>query len=116
MNSSRSTSPGCSGGNLVICSSSVIVDDFDVFGGAVVPHEANPDPVVDPDCVLSRPGVKERVQFVPWRTSQVPKLVCGLHHSKLTASNLDKVSREALRALALVDRLRYLVPEAPDWH
>src|SRR5262245_39979576 len=117
MNSSRSTSPGCIGGSFFIGALlSVVVDDLNTFCAAVLPDKANSNSAVHPDRMLPGTVLLKAVQLVSGRTIQIPQLLCGLDHPKLAATYLNKVGREALGTLALVDRLRHLVPKAPDRH
>jgi hypothetical protein len=44
----------------------MIVHDLDFGGIALVPFEANPIPVVDPDAVLANPASLESLQMQAW--------------------------------------------------
>jgi len=51
--------------------SSVIVDDLHVVGVAVLPGEADPSLVVDPDAELAAAITLQRLEVVPWRHAEV---------------------------------------------
>src|SRR5262249_20649460 len=100
----------------MVCSSSVVVSDLNALGAVVLPYEANPNFTVHPDRVLPRTIPVERMQLLSGRAIQVPKFLRSLYHSEFASGHLNQASGKALGALAVVDRLRNLVPEAPDRH
>src|SRR4028118_1707755 len=64
---SRRISPGCTGGSrrlfaMVAPRTLVIVDDLHVLRVAVLPDEADPVLIVDPDTVLSAPAARHHFQ------------------------------------------------------
>src|SRR5262245_3529080 len=84
MKSSISTSPGWIGANLLISfTSSVVVDDLDVFRASVCPGEADPPLVVDPDAVLAPSAPLERLQPVARWDAKVVESHCGIEDRKL---------------------------------
>src|SRR5439155_17688190 len=73
--SSRRISPGCTGGSrrafLGIVPPSVVVHDLDVLRFAVLPHEADPILVIDPDAVLPPPITAKGLEVIARKRAQV---------------------------------------------
>jgi hypothetical protein len=92
----------------------VIVGDFDFVGAAVPPSEADAPLVVDSDRMLSLAITSQRMQFVAWRQPEIVEITSGVNHQKLLTGSDENLVWEALGLLAMKNRLRYLVPEAPD--
>jgi hypothetical protein len=49
----------------------MVVHYFNVIGIVIMPDEANPELIVNPDAVLSRPVPLEGFQAIPGRASQI---------------------------------------------
>jgi hypothetical protein len=89
--SSRRISPGCTGGSrrafLGMVPPSVVVHDLDVLRFAVLPHEADPILVIDPDAVLPPPITAKGLEVIARKRAQV----------------VESLGRVQLRQLALSD-------------
>jgi hypothetical protein len=57
---------------------SVIVHDLDLVRFAVLPHEADPIPVVDPDAMLPLPVTGEGFEMVTRKGAQVVESLGGV--------------------------------------
>ena len=49
----------------------MIVDDFNLVGSAVTPHEANSPMVIDADAMLTCAAAFEQLKPVSWRSGQI---------------------------------------------
>jgi len=92
---------------------SVIVDDLDVMGVAVAPDEADSEPVVDPDAVLTPSVAAQRFQPVSGEDRQIPKLVGRVQLAELPLSDAGDHLRAAGRP-PVEEPLGFLRPERPD--
>src|SRR5262249_13312373 len=118
-NSSRSTSPGCTGprGSSVMPGSLVIIGNLNLFRVTAGPHKADPKLVIDPDRVLSGAGMLQRLEAITWRSSQVTQLPSGVQHHQLAPRHPDRIRGIPLAwILPEKDRLGIFVLEAPDRH
>ncbi len=86
MNSSRSISPGWTGGStflLIGRLSFVIIHDFHLVGFSVEPYKADAVLIVYPYAVLPFPVSFESFQTIPGQGIQVLKELRGLEHHQL---------------------------------
>jgi len=91
----------------------VIVHHLDLVGVAVLPHEADPILVVDPDAVLPLPVARERLRSVARKRAKILELRRGVDLRQLALGH----TRDALkpsRVDTLEQRLRFRVPKGPD--
>jgi hypothetical protein len=69
----------------------VVVDDLDIFG-TILPHEADPPPIVDPDRVLPDPTALQGFQSVAGRLTQVLKAGSRIEHVELAGGDSRNAS------------------------
>ena len=87
----------------------MIVHELSVVGAAFAPGEADAELVVDADRPLTAPVIRQWVQAVAARLSQIIDLRGGVESLEPTTSDTDKIGREALAGItAFKDRLRLL--------
>ncbi len=115
--SSRRISPGCTGGSrrafLGMIPPSVVVHDLDVLCFTVLPHEADPILVIDPDAVLPPPITAKGLEVIARKRAQVVESLGGVQLRQLALSDPGNVS-EPTRRVPLEQRLGVSVPEGPD--
>ena len=115
--SSRRISPGCTGGSrrafLGIVPPSVVVHDLDVLRFAVLPHEADPILVIDPDAVLPPPITAKGLEVIARKRAQVVESLGGVQLRQLALSDPSNVP-EPTRRVPLKQRLGVSVPEGTD--
>jgi hypothetical protein len=92
----------------------MIVDDLNIEGIAIFPHEAYSVLVVDPYGVLTLSVVLERVQAIIGRHRQVLQFVGRIEHPELSPSDLDQGCRKSFGAFPAEDTLGSCVAEAAD--
>jgi hypothetical protein len=92
----------------------MIVDDLNIEGIAIFPHEAYSVLVVDPYGVLTLSVVLERVQAIIGRHRQVLQFVGRIEHTELSPSDLDQGCRKSFGAIPAEDKLGSCVAEAAD--
>jgi hypothetical protein len=61
----------------------VVVNDLDIEGISIPPHETEAPWVVDPDAVLTRPITAEALGMVPRRAPKIPQFACVAKHPEL---------------------------------
>src|ERR1700722_14516898 len=91
----------------------MIVDDLNLFGGAIAPDETNPPLVVDSDRVLSLAVALKRFEPIAWRLTQIVQCADAIEQQQLTTSlafNGAKTRHVLIRKQAR----RYCVPERAD--
>jgi hypothetical protein len=91
----------------------VVVHHFDLLSVAVLPNEADPILVVDPDAVLTTSISTESLEVVAGERAQVVKPVRRVQLHQLALSDPGDAP-EAPRRLALEQRLGISAPERPD--
>jgi hypothetical protein len=57
---------------------SVVIDEFDIIRTSVLPHEADPPLVIDPDAVLTSPVTFESFKPIAGRDSEVFEISRGM--------------------------------------
>ena len=92
---------------------SVIVDDLDVMGVAVAPDEADSEPVVDPDAVLTPSVAAQRFQPVSGEDRQIPKLVGRVQLAELPLRDTGDGLKTAGRP-PVEEPLGFFRPERPN--
>ena len=63
---------------------SVIINDLNVVGIAVVPSKADPPLIVDPDAVLTGSVALELLEPISWRHSQIIEMLRGVDRDKFS--------------------------------
>ncbi|HSA82705.1 MAG TPA: hypothetical protein VLE23_17945, partial [Geminicoccaceae bacterium] len=74
-------SPGCGFGSR--SSSVMIVDDVDIVGRSLMPPEASPPLLTNPDAVLPTPIAPQGLEPVAWRHPQVVQDSRLVQHAQL---------------------------------
>jgi hypothetical protein len=92
---------------------SVVVHDLDVLRFAVLPHEADPILVIDPDAVLPPPVTAKGLEVIARKRAQVVESLCCMQLRQLALSDPGNVP-EPTRRVPLEQRLGVSVPEGPD--
>src|SRR5688572_10706009 len=103
MKSSHSTSPGCTGANLLdffivfpLCS--VIIDDFNTLGIPVFsPFKTNPPLLVDANAVLPFSVALQQLQSIGRRRFQIIQAPCSMQVLELAPRRLLNVMRQRMR-------------------
>src|SRR6185312_567646 len=114
MKSSISTSPGWIGANLLIAfTSSVVVNDLDVFRASVGPGEADPPLVVDPDAVLAPSVALQCLQPVAWWDAKVVETHRRIQDRELPQGRSEDPRVERPDTLALPESFGVPVPHRP---
>ena len=115
--SPRRISPGCTGGSrrafLGIVPPSVVVHDLDVLRLAVLPHEADPILIIDPDAVLPSPITAKGLEVIARKRAQVVESLGCMQLRQLALSDPSNVP-EPTRRIPLKQRRGVSVPEGPD--
>jgi len=92
----------------------VIVGDLNIKGITVLPSEADPPLVVDPDAVLTFPIAGQLLETIPGWNSQVAQRISRVEHEELPQGRAVNTLREPSRALAIEDPLGLRVSKAPN--
>jgi hypothetical protein len=94
----------------------VIVDDLDVERVAVIPVEADPPLIIDPDAMLTLPISREFFQAIPRRHFEVAQRISRVQQEELLQGRSVNILWELSRALAVKDLLSLwvFVFEAPN--
>lgn len=92
----------------------MVVHDLDPLGAPVLPDEADPPPVVDPDGVLPGAVPAKGLEPVARRHPQVVEPAGGVEHDQLPVGPGVEVRREGSRALPAEQPLRVGAAEAAD--
>jgi hypothetical protein len=92
----------------------VIVDDLDVERVAVIPVEADPPLIIDPDAMLTLPISREFFQAIPGRHFEVAQRISRVQQEELLQGRSVNILWELSRALAIEDPLGLFVSEAPN--
>jgi hypothetical protein len=92
----------------------VIADDRDVERVALMPPEADPPLIIDPDTVLSRPIPLELLEAVARRRSEIFELLGRVKHHQFAEHEMQEFGGEASDALPLKKALRVAIREARD--
>jgi hypothetical protein len=91
----------------------VVVHHFDLLSVAVLPYEADPILVVDPDAVLTTSISTESLEVVARERAQVVKPVRRVQLHQLALSDPGNAPKPPCR-MALKERLGVSIPERPD--
>lgn len=91
----------------------VVIDDLDIFGTIIPPHEADPPLIVDPDQVLAGPIAPQSFQSVAGRLAQVLQAVRRIKHVELAGGDPRNPSEPAWR-VAIEQCSARLVAKALD--
>lgn len=92
----------------------MIVRDFDVGRTIVGPREARAVLDIDPNRMLSLGVLRQWMQFVVRRYSEIVQLCCRVDHPQFSPGDLQEVRRKAFGAIAVEDFAGNCVLEAPD--
>ena len=71
----------------------MVIDDLDIPGGSIAPHETDAELVVDADAPLSDTIAREFLQPVLWRHPQRLDARGGMHHLKLSHCHGGEVGK-----------------------
>jgi hypothetical protein len=91
----------------------VVVHHLDLLGVAVLPHEADPILVVDPDAVLPTPIATESLEVVARERAQVVEPSRGVQLHQLALSDPGNTPKLPRRP-TLEYGLGVSIPEGPD--
>ena len=91
----------------------MVVHDLDVLHFAVLPHEADPILVIDPDAMLRSPITAKGLEVIARKRAQVVESLGGVQLRQLALSDPSNVP-EPTRRVPLKQRLGVSVPEGPD--
>src|SRR5690625_1775229 len=111
MKSSIRISPGWIGS---IRSSSVVVDEFDIFRTSFFPHEAKPPLRIDSDAVLPAPISRQSLQPVPRRDPEVFDILRRMDQLKLPERCSLHRLVDAFDVLLMPDAFSILATERSD--
>lgn len=92
----------------------MVVDDLDVPGFAIAPHETDPPLVVDANAVLSLSISAQCLQTIAGRHAQIRELLRGVEHKKLFPRTPLNLGRQTANGKTRENRGRALVAKAPD--
>jgi len=92
----------------------VVIDDLDIVGIAISPHEADPRAVVDAYRVLTRAISRTFLETVPWRCAKVLDRLCGIDHRELPLGDSLDLHREPRHPLSGEHARRVPIAEGPD--
>jgi hypothetical protein len=93
----------------------MVVNDFDIFGVAVVPQETHTPLIIDTDAPLACSTSPQSLQPVSRRHSQSVDGHGRVQHGELALRNTQKVRGKALGSLPIPHRLRPAPFEALDY-
>jgi hypothetical protein len=79
----------------------MIVDDFDVLGGSILPNEADPPLVIDPNTMLTPALSLEQLKPIAGWGRQVAQLFRLVDQAKLALSDALDVVRQFFREPAV---------------
>jgi hypothetical protein len=91
----------------------VVVHHFDLLCVAVLPDEADPILIVDPDAVLSTPISAESLELIAGERAQVVESLCRMQLHELALSDAGNAPKPT-RRIAIEERLGVSIPEGPD--
>jgi hypothetical protein len=91
----------------------MIIDDFDILSAGIDPPETHPEPIVDPDTVLSFPVAFKSFQSISGRDAKILQPARDLQLPKFAASYHRKIGKTFCR-IALGQGLRIGAPEGLD--
>jgi hypothetical protein len=94
-------------------SPSVVVHNLDLLHFAVLPHEADPILVVDPDAVLPPSIAAKCLKVISRKRTQVVESLGCVKLRELALCNPSNALKPARRA-SLEQRIDVSVPEGPD--
>src|SRR5262245_40397102 len=119
MYSSRSTSPGCMGGNrklliVLLPCHSVVVGNLYFVSIPTMPSEADTKLIVNADRILADSIILQCMQPIARRGLEVLKLMRGLDHGQLPACGRQDGRWKAFGANAVEDGFRRRIRKAPD--
>jgi hypothetical protein len=89
----------------------MVIDDLDVLGRIIRPFEANPELIVSPDRILSRPVARQGFKAVTRRSHQVSQPFRRCDRFKLTASDDENLGWKPLRTFCMKDQFGGLIPK-----
>jgi hypothetical protein len=92
---------------------SVVVHHLDLLRFAVLPHEADPILVVDPDAVLPPPIAGKNLKVIARKRAQVVESMGCVKLRELALCDPGNAPKPA-RRVSLEQRLGISVPEGPD--
>lgn len=90
----------------------MIVDNLDLVGMAVLPHETDPPLVIDPDAMLPLSVTSQCLESIAWRHPQVLKQRRSVQLSQFPEGYSLDVRRNRLGPLTSEELLGFRVPEA----
>jgi hypothetical protein len=91
----------------------VVVDYLDLLRLAVLPDEADPKLVVDPDAVLALPIAGQSLEAIAWERAEVVEALGGVQLRQLPLRNPSNGPKTP-RRVPLEQALGVSVPEGPD--
>jgi hypothetical protein len=91
----------------------VVVHDLDLLCIAILPNEADPILIIDPDAVQPSPISRERLQVIARERAQVVESLRRVQLQELSLSDAGNAPKPS-RRIALEERFGFSVPEAPD--
>ena len=91
----------------------MVVHDLDVLRFAILPHEADPKLVIDPDAVLPPAITAKGFEVIARKRAQVVESLGCMQLRQLALSDPSNVP-EPTRRVPLGQRLGISVPEGPD--
>jgi len=91
----------------------VVVHHLDLLCVAVLPGEADPILVVDPDAVLSTAISTENFEAVAWESAQVVESLRCMQLRQFALSDPGNTPKPP-RRITLEQRLGVAIPEGPD--
>jgi hypothetical protein len=91
----------------------VVVHHFDLVSVAVLPDEADPILIVDPDAVLPTPISTESLEVIARERAQIVESLRRMQLHELALSDAGNAPTPA-RRIAMEERLGVSIPERPD--
>jgi hypothetical protein len=89
----------------------MIVHYFYVIGVVIMPDEANPELIVNPDTVLSRPVPLEGFQAITGRTPQILQIFRSIQDQELSQGRPKQIMGNFSDRLPLKEPFRFPAPE-----
>jgi hypothetical protein len=90
----------------------MIIDDFDIPGFAISPHQTDPPLIVDSNAALTLAVAVQRFQTVAGRSPQISKLLRCVDCKKLSAGSPLNLRRQIADGVSGEDRGRALISKA----
>jgi hypothetical protein len=92
----------------------VVVDDLDRMGIPILPHEANPPLIVDPDGMLAATFAAQRFQPIARRDPEVVQTACTIQQAQFSQGGGLNVAGQTPAPLARPNRRRSVIAEIDD--